>query len=151
MILTKPEERTRLLRFAFVGIIGAVIDFGVFNLLTRLTQIEAVWASTISFVVAVISNFIWNRYWTYPDSRSKPLASQAGQFFMVSVIGMGIRILLFKFLEDLLINVSAAILPENFFLTPTFMGHNILLAFAILLVMLWNFIANRYWTYNDVK
>jgi putative flippase GtrA len=151
MILTKPQERTRFLRFAFVGIIGAVIDFGVFNLLTRLTPIEAVWASTISFVAAVISNFIWNRYWTYPDSRSKPLASQVGQFFVVSIIGMGMRILMFKFLEELFINTSAAILPENFFLTPTFVGHNFLLAVAILLVMLWNFIANRYWTYNDVK
>jgi hypothetical protein len=36
-------------------------------------------------------------------------------------------------------------------LSPEFLGHNIALAFAVGVVMLWNFFANRYWTYNDVN
>lgn len=150
MIFKNSKELSRFLRFAVVGAIGAVIDFGVFNLLTRFTPLDAVWASAASFVAAVISNFIWNRYWTYPDSRSKPLGRQVVQFFVVSAIGMGIRVLMFKFLEDLFIQTSTSLLPPDFFLTPTVVGHNVLLAVAILVVMLWNFIANRYWTYNDV-
>jgi putative flippase GtrA len=42
------------------------------------------------------------------------------------------------------------ILPVDFFLSPRFFGHNLTLAVAILVVMMWNFFANRYWTYNDV-
>ena len=67
-----------------VGAFGAVIDFGVMNLLTHFTDISLVYAGTISFICAVISNFIWNRYWTYPESRSRPLVSQLGMFFLVN-------------------------------------------------------------------
>ena len=93
MILTDSKERTRFLKFAFVGAIGAAIDFGVMNLFSHVIfQFPLVIAGTISFVCAVISNFIWNRYWTYPESRSRPLINQLGMFFAVNVAGMAIRI-----------------------------------------------------------
>jgi len=151
MIATVQKERTRFLRFAVVGTIGAVIDFGIFNLLSSLAGIPAVIASMISFTCAVISNFTWNRFWTYPDSRSKKLSSQVIQFFVINLIGLGIRTPLFAGLEKLLTNIFYSILPAGFLVTPVFVAHNSSLAFVILVVMLWNFFANRYWTYNDVK
>jgi prepilin signal peptidase PulO-like enzyme (type II secretory pathway) len=33
-VISNPRERTRFLRFAVVGIMGAVVDFGTFNLLS---------------------------------------------------------------------------------------------------------------------
>jgi putative flippase GtrA len=151
MIIANPTERNRFLKFAVVGVVGAVVDFGVFNLLTQLTLIPAVYATMVSFTAAVISNFVWNRYWTYPDSRSKPIMGQVVQFILVSLIGLGIRTPLFAFLEQNLINLASQALPRNFFLKPTFVGHNVSLAIAVLVVMMWNFFANRFWTYNDVK
>jgi len=153
MILTNPKERSRFIRFATVGAIGAVIDFGVFNFLTNLVVFfkeNVVLASVISFILAVVSNFTWNRLWTYPDSRSKAIGRQLTQFVAVSVIGLLIRTPLFSFLEKAL---------TQFFtgrwtfkpLTPVIIAHNLALAIVILIVMVWNFIANRYWTYNDVK
>ena len=79
-ILNNPRERTRFFRFLVVGLFGAIVDFGIENLLHRFFGVPYVWAGTISFICAVFSNFFWNRYWTYPDSRSKPLAHQASQF-----------------------------------------------------------------------
>jgi len=149
MILTNPQERTRFYKFAVVGVLGAVIDFSLFNLFTSWMGILAIVSSAFSFIAAVFSNFIFNRYWTYPDSRSKPLAKQAVQFILISLVGMIIRLILFALLETVLINLAAQIVP-NIGLTPTFIGHNTTLAFAILVVFMWNFIANRYWTYNDV-
>jgi putative flippase GtrA len=151
MILTKPQERTRFLKFLVVGTMGAVVDFGIFNLVTRLTPIPAVVASGISFVAAIFSNFFWNRFWTYPDSRSKPFGSQLAQFFLISGMGLVIRIPLFAVLENPMISLARAYLPARFFLTPVSAGHNIALAIVVLIVMLWNFFANRLWTYNDVK
>jgi putative flippase GtrA len=139
------------LRFAAVGIIGAVVDFGTFNVLTQLTTIPAVYASVISFSAAVVSNFLWNRYWIYPDSRSKPLAGQVVQFTVVSAIGLLIRTPLFAFMEKMLIPLFTGWLKKGFFLTPTFIAHNLSLATAVFVVMLWNFFANRFWTYNDIK
>ncbi len=144
MIISSPQERGRFLRFAVVGMIGAIVDFGTFNLLVNLVRIPAVWASIFSFAAAVVSNFLWNRFWTYPDSRSKQVSRQIIQFGIVSVVGLGIRTPLFAWMERVLIRYLATILPKNFFLSNVFLGHNIALA------MMWNFYANRYWTYNDI-
>lgn len=146
----KSKERGRFLRFAAVGAMGAVVDFGIFNLLATTKTMPAIWASVVSFIFAVLSNFTWNRYWTYPDSRTKPIGRQVFQFTIVSLIGLAIRTPLFAWLEKLLTELAALWLP-NFFLTSTFIGHNVSLAIAVLVVMAWNFIANRYWTYNDVE
>ena len=150
-ILTNPQERTRFLRFLFVGAFGAGVDFGFFNLLIQLLNILPVIASGISFISAIISNFLWNRYWTYPDSRSKPIRAQMAQFALVSSMGLIIRIPLFAYLEPRMISLSSQIFPPSFLLSSTFVGHNSSLAIAVLVVMMWNFFANRFWTYNDVK
>jgi putative flippase GtrA len=104
-----------------------------------------------SFTAAIVSNFLWNRFWTYPDSRSKNVSKQVVQFIVVSVIGLAIRTPLFAGMERILITFLERNLPKPFFVTPTFAGHNIALAIAVLVVMMWNFFANRYWTYNDVS
>ena len=139
------------MRFAVVGTIGAVVDFGTFNVLTSVFQVSSILASVCSFTAAIISNFLWNRFWTYPDSRSKNLSKQMVQFVVVSLIGLGIRTPLFAGLERLLITFFERNLQKGFFVTPTFVGHNIALAIAVGVVMMWNYFANRYWTYNDIS
>lgn len=151
MIISNTRERTRFLKFAVVGTIGAVVDFGTFNVLVNLAGMVAVFASVISFSAAVTSNFLWNRFWTYPDSRSKSVVSQIGQFMVVNVIGLIIRTPLFAWMEHILVNWLNRIIPAGGFVTPTFIGHNIALAIAVVVVMMWNFFANRFWTYNDVS
>jgi len=149
MILTNARERTRFFRFALVGLVGAVIDFGILNLLL-LASLPYVAAGSISFIVAVANNFLWNRYWTYPDSRSKPVARQVVQFVIINALGLAIRAPLLAWLEDILIDLAERRLPLTT-LSPEFVGHNTGLAIAIIIVMFWNFLANRYWTYNDVS
>ena len=61
MILTAGKERTRFVKFATVGALGALIDFAVMNLFTHL-GFKLVYAGTISFICAVVSNFTLNRY-----------------------------------------------------------------------------------------
>ncbi len=149
-MVSDPQERGRFLRFAVVGFIGAMVDFGTFNILVNLLHFPAVWSSVISFSAAVVSNFLWNRFWTYPDSRSKSISRQVLQFLLVSIIGLGIRTPLFAVLEKVLARTFEGLVPKNFIVSPTFLGHNFALAIAVLVVMMWNFFANRFWTYNDV-
>lgn len=147
----KSKELERFLKFAVVGTIGAVIDLGTFNLLTILAGLPALVAQACSFSLAVVSNFLWNRFWTYPDSRDKPVTRQLVQFITVSVIGLIIRTLIFDRLEEALIWVSGQVLPKDFFLSATVVGHNLSLASVIIIILFWNFFVNRFWTYNDVK
>ena len=150
VILTDPQERTRFLKFMAVGAFGALVDFGIANLLAHFFNMPLVYAGTISFTCAIISNFIWNRYWTYPDSRSRPLHRQLIMFFAVNVAGLAIRIPILKFGEPLLLNFFQS-LKLTASITPEFLARNFTLAIAVGIVMLWNFFVNRYWTYNDVN
>ncbi len=148
-LLTDAQERTRFLKFMVVGAIGALVDFGVMNLLTHLFNMPLVFAGTISFICAVLSNFTWNRYWTYPDSRSKPLLRQLLMFALVNVAGVAIRIPTLFFVEPPLLHLFAR-LPDLKPATVEFLAKNLTLAIAVGIVMLWNFFVNRYWPYNDV-
>src|SRR5689334_15806458 len=86
----RHKEVERFLKFAFVGVLGTIIDLGISNVLMKFVfhvskenaETPVLIASTIGFTIAVINNFIWNRYWTYPDSRSHPISLQLGQFFL---------------------------------------------------------------------
>jgi putative flippase GtrA len=149
MILTDSKERSRFFRFALVGALGAAIDFGVMNLLSHFADMPLVYAGTISFLCAVISNFTWNRFWTYPESRSRPLLGQLGMFFLVNLAGIVIRIPILHYLEPALLRMLQGTFHTSFN-TSEFYARNFTLAVAVGIVMLWNFFVNRYWTYNDI-
>lgn len=134
-----------------VGGIGAVVDFGTLNLLIGTSDIQPIFAQAVSFSAAVTSNFIWNRYWTYPDSRSKTVHRQAAQFAAVSLTGLGIRSLIFAVSESMMSRVADQLLE----LVPIpieelVLGTNLAVALAVLAVLFWNFGVNRVWTYSDV-
>ena len=151
MIIRNRKEQKRFIKFGMVGAFGAVIDFGVFNLLIHFIRFKPLYASIISFICAVVSNFLLNRYWTYPDSRTKGFRRQFFQFVIVSLVGLGIRSITFSPLEKTLLTFANQIIPQSFIFSPTFIGYNLTLAILILVVMLWNFFVNRFWTFNDVS
>lgn len=158
----RRREINRFLKFSVVGAFGAVVDFGTFNLLVNLLGVASIAASVFSFSAAVTSNFIWNRYWTYPDSRSKPVGQQVLQFTLVNLVGLLIRTPIFAFSEEPLIHLSEkflnqaqSFLPESIaslgILDPVVLGRNLALALAVTVVLFWNFFINRIWTYSDAE
>jgi putative flippase GtrA len=95
----------------------------------------------------VIINFVLNRIWTFPASRKEPIVNQLVQFGLVSVVGLLIRTPLLAWLEKVLIPLAEKWSPN--LLTPTIIGHNVGLAIGIGVVMLWNYFANRFWTFKN--
>lgn len=147
-IVMNAKERTRFFKFAVVGVIGAVVDFGIMNLMVAIFQANLVVAGTISFIAAILSNFTWNRYWTYPDSRSKPIVRQLAQFSIVSIAGLVIRLPILALVEPIIHRMWDMLqLPTSM---ADFLAKNFTLAIAVIIVMFWNFFINRFWTYNDI-
>jgi putative flippase GtrA len=146
--LKNPDEMKRFLKFGLVGISGAVVDFGVFNILSSWLGVNSTISQAISFTLAVFNNFIWNRLWTYPETRKSSILKPFLQFGFVNVIGLGIRTILFTLIEPWMIKLSTVLLPS--FKQPAIIGHNLTLAMVILIVMLWNYFANRYWTFKEI-
>ena len=156
----KAKEVERFLKFAVVGVLGAVVDFGVLNLLQATVfppsgpqeQLHVRLSTGIAFTAAVTSNFIWNRYWTYPDSRSRRISVQLGQFFLVNIMGLVFRLIF--------VGITYAPLGKSLFSvighetsveTMNKLGTNAGQAIAVIIVLFWNFFVNRYWTYNDIE
>jgi putative flippase GtrA len=149
------KEVTRFLKFAVVGAIGAVVDFVVLALLERFVHppvpIDRWWSSIavgISLSTAIVSNFAWNRYWTYPDSRSKPIVGQFAQFYVINILAYVIRgpIMLLE-------TAFAGWLGQGFALgqeTAETLGTYLAWALGVGIAMFWNFFINRVVTYSDV-
>ena len=55
----------QFIRFIVVGLLNTAVDFGLLNLLIYLFRWPSVWANTVSFSVAVLNSFFWNKYWTF--------------------------------------------------------------------------------------
>ena len=154
LIRGKRKEIVRFLRFAVVGVIGAFVDFGMLYLLHPVMGLPIVPANTCSFTAAVLSNFVWNRYWTYPDSRSKPVRTQLLQFVVVNVIGWGINTGILVLLRGPFVSlVTVASTGVGLLAGPESLykiGYNLAKAAATGVVLFWNFFINRIWTYSDV-
>jgi putative flippase GtrA len=159
------KESKRFVKFLVVGTSGFVVDFGAFNILYRVFGLQgdlARLAQTISFTLAATNNYIWNRHWTYPESRSKPIAKQYVQFFALNLIAWLVRTPIFELLRQpmagLVMSMSSGPLAflvrfatETLSMTLVQLGDNIALGCAVIVVMFWNFFANRFITYSDVK
>jgi putative flippase GtrA len=88
----------------------------------------------------MLNNFVLNRLWTFPDARQKHVAAQFFQFAAISLVGLGLNDLLVTLLENplgsLLGDVERGYLPAKVVATG--------------FVLLWNFGANRLWTFREV-
>jgi len=85
---------TQLTRFGLVGLVGLGIDLLVFNLL-RVTVLDtahvehgALYAKIISTSLAIIANWLGNRYWTFRHARRPHWVREGLEFAAVSLGGM---------------------------------------------------------------
>ncbi len=137
-----PEVR-RFIKFAIVGAFGALVDFTVLNILVFVVGMPEEIANIFSVSCAIVSNFTWNRLWTFPESQEKAIHTQFGSFALVNLVGLAINEVVF---------VAAL----NLFFEPMFPGNlklalNLAKAVAIGVVLFWNFFANRVTTYRHIK
>ena len=136
----RPKEFVRFLKFATVGMIGMVVDLTVLNVMHKVFGLPLLVANTISFTTAVISNFTWNRLWTFPESRERPIGSQLGQFALVNIIGLAINNLILW----LAFQATQQIVPDPW-------DYNLAKVLAIGVVLFWNYFVNRAWTYKGIE
>ena len=135
----RPQEIVRFIKFAIVGVTGMVVDLSVLTFSREVLGLPLSIAVLLGFSFAVVSNFTWNRLWTFPESRSLPLARQLVQFTIVNIIGLGINELVVLGLHP----VFSVALPD-----PA--AYLVAKVIAIGIVLFWNFFANRLWTYRDI-
>jgi len=121
----------RILKFGLTGLIGMAIDFGATWLGKEILKINKYIANAIGFSLAVTNNYLINRVWTF-QSTNTHWGTEFGKFLIVSLIGLGLNTLIIYLFHQ----------RKN--------GTNFYVAkcFAILIVFVWNFLANMLFTFR---
>ncbi len=120
----------RFLKYGLSGIAGMIIDFSVTWICKEKLLVNKYLANSLGFSMAVINNFLLNRYWTF-ENTDHLFAWQLTKFVLVSIMGLVINNLL---LYLLLKNAN-----RNFYFLKTI---------VIALVFCWNYFANFLFTFN---
>jgi len=86
----------QLAKFILVGGLNFLIDMGVLNFLIFSTGISTGITQSgfksLSFLVAVLNSYFWNKYWTFKRAAQENVFQEFLQFLIVSVIGFFINI-----------------------------------------------------------
>ena len=77
---TDVDLRTQVIRFVATGALSAVIDFGIYWLLSSVCGLLLPVAKSISFICGTTTAYLINRRWTF---RAEP---SRGRFFAVVVL-----------------------------------------------------------------
>jgi putative flippase GtrA len=77
----------KLLKFGLVGFSGLIVDFGVTYILKEKLKANKYLANGLGFCLAVVSNFILNKIWTF-DDKSLAYFPQFLSFAAVAIGGL---------------------------------------------------------------
>jgi putative flippase GtrA len=127
--LRQPGNWMQLAKFAAVGATGYVVNLAVYTALLRGAGWHYAYAATVSFLVAVTNNYLWNRIWTFRDQRGH-VGFQGLRFFTVALVAYGANL-----------GILSALIA---------FGRNkvVAQAIAIALVTPLNFVGNKLWSFR---
>ncbi len=113
-------------KYGIVGVLGLLVDMGVFYIMNKKLNINYVFSNIISSSLAVIHNFVLNSYFTFKMTDKK--LNRFFRFYLIALGGMvistgllvlfidilGIENMLAKFISILLVAFIQYFLNKNF-------------------------------------
>ncbi|MEI7621767.1 MAG: GtrA family protein [Candidatus Moraniibacteriota bacterium] len=148
----------QIAKFGIIGVSNVLVDLGVLALITFLfstqfginsnTAIIGVVTfyslfKAISFIVANISSYFWNKYWTFDQGKKQQTKSEFLQFFAVSLIGFLINVVAasvaFAIMAGSKTNLSDLQLAQIGTLSA---------AVGSIVGLAWNFIGYKLWVFK---
>jgi len=116
--------------FVVVGLIAAVAHYGTLIGLVEAKMMGPVPATLLGFVAGAAVSYVLNRRFAFDSDR--PHREAMWRFGVVAVVGFILTGLIMAVLTGTL---AAPYLPAQIFTTGV--------------VLFWNFLANRYWTFSE--
>jgi putative flippase GtrA len=130
--LRSARNWQQLGKFCAVGAVGYLINLAVYDALLH-ESLHYLVAATCSFLVAVTSNYTWNRIWTFREHRGH-VGIQGMRFLVVSLVALGANLVALH----LLIHYGG-------------LGKLSAQAVAIVVVTPLNFVGNKLWSFRRAK
>jgi putative flippase GtrA len=138
-----------MIKFGIVGTLGFFVDAGSLYILTRGLFLSLYLGQAFSFTIAVVHNFIWNRRWTFPESRKRPMHGQMVRFYLTNLGGLIIRSGIIAFVAPKFERLSLTFQVPG--IPPKFLSDYASLSLAILIVTVWNYVLSRWWTFRHLE
>jgi len=127
----KKEVILQFFKFAFVGLIGTIVNVSIMYTLTEYLGVYYVISAFFAFCIAVTVNFIFNKVWTFREKIQDRIIKEYNIFFLVSLSALSVNLLfLYIFTE---------------FLGIYYIISQII---AIGISLMINFIGNKIWTFQ---
>ena len=134
--------KKRFIKFGTVGASGVLVNLGVLYLgqeflFTSIESHDMRLNVSLGFAIfcATVSNFYWNRFWTWSDRTHHPdkhLLLHFGQYALACWVGIVVQFVLTK-------------------LFVLYLYYLVANALAILLASVFNFLVNNFWTFRSHK
>jgi putative flippase GtrA len=123
---------SQFLMFAGIGAIGTVGHYTTLIVLVQFWRVDPVFASTFGFVVGAVVNYILNYQFTFQSNKRHREALT--KFLIVAIIGAGINgLIMYAGVENTNIN------------------YLVIQIFATIIVLIWNFVLNKLWTFVETR
>ena len=133
-LMRRTGELLRFIKFCLVGLSGILVNMGLLWLMTEVAGLFYLLSAAISIETSIVSNFILNDFFTFPDRRlrgAKPFFSRLLKFNLVSLIGLSL-------------NMGVLLLLTNVFGVYYLISNLCGIAAATL----WNYLFNTWWTWK---
>lgn len=124
----------RFVKFAVVGLIGAIVHLGMLYILTEFLSVYYILSSAIGFVFANMATFVLNKTWTFEEHIYHKIFNKYTKFLSISLIAFGI-------------NLSCLYL-----FTELFNLYYVISQVLAIFISLWiNFFGNHVWTFKNLN
>lgn len=148
----------QLAKFLVIGVMNTLVDLGVLALITILVAndtrhaSETTWFTlatlvvtyyslykAISFIVANINSFFWNKYWTFGATKASAPSNQFFQFFLVSLIGFAINVTIASLAFSAVISTGSFTVAQAGLIGA---------ALGSILGLAWNFVGYKFFVFK---
>ncbi len=133
------------LKFGVVGLVGYLIDVGLFNLLSigvfgsgHFFQ-SPLGAKIIAVTISTLASWLGNRYWTFRENRRRNFVLELVEFSAIAVVGLGISLGIL-YISHYILGFTS-LLADN--ISANVIGVAIATAFRFLMY--------RYWVYAPTR
>jgi len=129
-------EIHRMIKFALIGLSGVFVNLGLLWLLTEKAGIYYLLSAIFSIEASIISNFVFNDLWTFRDRKrrgGKRWMERMIKFNIISLPSFPMQIVVMGVLKEIF---------GVYYMLAALVG--------IIVVFIWNFVANSLWTWKEV-
>jgi len=120
---------TKVFRFGVVGVLTAILHYGLLYAGVEALQLDVTLASSLGFIVAVIFNYLMHYSWTFAEPA--PHGRTLRRFLVMISCGF--------FINAAVMYAGADRLAFHYLLTQ---------ALALVVVILWNFMLSNFWVFR---